>query len=354
VLAALAMVAVSRRRAPVALVLGGVASAAFGMLVGLDAYNAPDAVWFSLPALAVIAAQAAAMAGRPHPRWATVTGVIADLGASLAAVALVWVWLPGAVMATDGLATWWVVPTALSSLASLSCAWRDRTSLAARAGALGAAPWAALSMLALGWPWWAAMPAVVAVAGAAWALRSQPAGFARLPEIVIGVVALLPLVGAQDGWWSPLAAAGVRDSDVVVVIVAGLWALGGAWVRSRSPQVRTWFTSGPALALLGGHLLATFADTGAVWRALASLALGVVAAGVGGWKQESAPLVLGTAITLGSVLLLTGEGLAAVPVWAWLVLAGAVLLGLAVLVERRGGGMAATREVVDVVLRRYR
>ena len=47
-------------------------------------------------------------------------------------------------------------------------------------------------------------------------------------------------------------------------------------------------------------------------------------------------------------------GLAAVPVWAWLLLAGAVLLGLAVLVERRGGGVAATREVVDVVLRRYR
>jgi hypothetical protein len=167
-------------------------------------------------------------------------------------------------------------------------------------------------------------------------------------------VALLPIAAAQEGWWTSLQAAGVRESDVALAAVACVWALGGAWVRSRNPEVRTWLTSGPALALLGGQLLATYADSGQVWRALASLALGVVAAGVGGWKQESAPLVLGTGITLGAVLLLAGDGLAAVPVWAWLVLAGAVLLGLAVLVERRGGGVAATREVVDVVLRRYR
>jgi hypothetical protein len=118
--------------------------------------------------------------------------------------------------------------------------------------------------------------------------------------------------------------------------------------------VRTWWTSGPALALLGGQLLATYADSEEGWRVLAALVLGVVAAAVGGWKQESAPLVLGSAITLGSVLLLAGDGLATVPVWAWLVVAGAALLGLAVLVERRGGGVAASREVVDVVLRRYR
>jgi hypothetical protein len=64
--------------------------------------------------------------------------------------------------------------------------------------------------------------------------------------------------------------------------------------------------------------------------------------------------VLGTAITTGAVLLLAGDGLAAVPVWAWLLLGGALLLGLAVVIERRGGGGAAARQVVDTVVRRYR
>jgi hypothetical protein len=355
VMAALALAIVSRRRQPVLLGLAAVASAVFGVLVGLDALKVDVYVWFCVPSIAVVAAQAAAYATSTNRRWARVTLVIADVAASVAAVALVVIWLPGAgVAAHYGLGQQWVLPTLLAALASLSCAWRDPRDVAARAAAFGTGPWTALAVLSAGLWGWAAVLAVVLASAGAWAMRTQPRGFARLPEWLAGGAAVFAVAAAQPAWWSALDRAGVRGSDLAVAIVAAVWALGGAWVRSRDPEVRTWLTSGPAIGLLGGQLLSTFADTGEVWRALAALVLGVVAVAVGGWRQQSAPLVLGTGITIGAVLLLAGDGLAAVPVWAWLVAAGALLLGLAVVMERRGGGVAATRDVIDTVLRRYR
>jgi hypothetical protein len=87
------------------------------------------------------------------------------------------------------------------------------------------------------------------------------------------------------------------------------------------------------------------------------LIAGVVAVAAviaGGRLRLAAPLVIGT----GVLVVLTGyESLgvtAGVPTWGWLALAGSVLLGAGVAMERRDAGPLETgRRFVDVLNERF-
>jgi hypothetical protein len=144
----------------------------------------------------------------------------------------------------------------------------------------------------------------------------------------------------------------VTPQDLAVLLVATTASALGALAHRRWPNLHSWVTQGPALGLAGGHLLVTLASTGEPWRGLAALVLGAVAVAVGGWRRLAAPLVLGTGLIAGALILMAGNDLTLVPMWAWLLVAGIGLLVLAVLLERKAPRPAdVSRRIVDIVWR---
>lgn len=114
---------------------------------------------------------------------------------------------------------------------------------------------------------------------------------------------------------------------------------GGLFFLDKRPALRSWAALTPGLALLlVPSLLAQFADP-APWRLIA---LGLLAVGVTVWgatRRLQAPLVFGAIITVLHAVTAFRQQLAVVagvvPWWAWLALAGTVLVVIATTYEAR-------------------
>ena len=160
------------------------------------------------------------------------------------------------------------------------------------------------------------------------------------PVILAGAVGFCG--AAVSLWWTTGANALVIETiapygatgDDVVIGVAGVALLGVGLILRHASSQSTWLAYGPGLGLLGTWLLSTQLEPGTEWATFGALALGVAAVGLGGLRRLGAPLVMGTAIVAGSLLISAGPRLAATPTWAWIALGGLGLLVLAALVER--------------------
>ena len=128
----------------------------------------------------------------------------------------------------------------------------------------------------------------------------------------------------------PYGATGV-DLGVGLLVIL-LLAVGG--VLRRKHAVGSWLAYGPGLAFAGTWLLASQLEVGADWATLGGLAVGMTALGIGGWRRLGAPLVVGTIMVAGTVLISAGPRLATTPTWTWIAVGGVGLLVIAALIER--------------------
>jgi hypothetical protein len=166
----------------------------------------------------------------------------------------------------------------------------------------------------------------------------------RRPEVALGGGALL-VAGVE----AHLAAGGVGLVEAYVAPVAALLlALG--WFAGGS----SWVTDAPAIGLLGGAALLERLTGGSGGHAVVAGAVGVLAVAAGGGGRRSAPLLLGTGILAVLTVTETLAWTAGVPTWAWLAVAGSVLLAFGIGLERAGTSpLEAGQRVVDVLTTRF-
>lgn len=158
-----------------------------------------------------------------------------------------------------------------------------------------------------------------------------------------------PVAGPMLGWASlallvlggtaVLAVARVDPFDLVTASVAAALLGAGAFRMRRSPELGSWPSLGPGLAvLLIPALIADFTDP-ELWRLIA---LGLVAAAavvVGAVRRLQAPLMVGGAVLLVHSVAQLWPWITwlyeAVWWWLWLGVAGVVLVALAATYERQ-------------------
>lgn len=155
-------------------------------------------------------------------------------------------------------------------------------------------------------------------------------------------------VSATVGMWAHLAAASVTASEPYLAPACVLLLALGVSLERRGAS--SWDAYAAPIVALGGAGLIERLAGGPAWHALLAGAVGVAAVLAGGLRRLAAPLLLGTillvALTAHETLGLT----AGVPTWAWLALAGALLLGSGIAMERRELGPVETgRRLVDVL-----
>jgi hypothetical protein len=149
-------------------------------------------------------------------------------------------------------------------------------------------------------------------------------------------------VATASLWWTTgtnqwvidaIAPFGADGTDLVLAALAATLVLLGGLVR-RSNSASSWLAYSPGLALAGTWLIATQLEPGTDWATFTALIVGVLALAVGGLRRLGAPLVLGTLIVGGTIVVSAGPRLAATPTWIWIAVGGAGLLLLAALIER--------------------
>ncbi|HSP28828.1 MAG TPA: hypothetical protein VLN74_09795, partial [Ilumatobacteraceae bacterium] len=176
-----------------------------------------------------------------------------------------------------------------------------------------------------------ALGAQLALVGGLWKGR-----LAALPGAVLAVYAMVSMwwtTGTNEWAIASIAPYGASGVDMVVGVLAGGLVVLGAVVRRKQP-VTSWLAYGPGLALAGTWLLASQLEPSTDWATFAALTLGVVALGIGGARRLGAPLVAGTLMVLGTIVLSAGPRLASAPTWSWIAVGGVGLLVVAALVER--------------------
>jgi hypothetical protein len=160
------------------------------------------------------------------------------------------------------------------------------------------------------------------------------------------------LVGATllaAGVEAHLAAAEVGLTEAYVAPVAALLLTLG-WFTGGS----SWVTDAPAVGLLGGAALLERLIGGGGGHAVLAGAVGVLAVAAGGSGRRAAPLLLGTGLLAVLTVTETLAWTAGVPTWAWLAVAGSVLLGAGIALERAGTSpVEAGHRVVDVLSTRF-
>jgi hypothetical protein len=155
------------------------------------------------------------------------------------------------------------------------------------------------------------------------------------------------------GVWGHLVLAGVTVSEPYLIPVAGQMLIAG-WQLRRTYALSSWVAYVPAIALVGGAAFLERARDGAGEHALVAGAVGIAAVAIGGWRRLSGPMVAGTALVGLLCLRESLWALAGVPTWAWLGLGGAVLLAIAIVLERTDASPAeAGRRVVEVLAERF-
>ncbi|MEO1059267.1 MAG: hypothetical protein AAFY28_20365, partial [Actinomycetota bacterium] len=174
---------------------------------------------------------------------------------------------------------------------------------------------------------------------------------AALGAVHVGRPMALPgtavtLGGAVSLWWTTgtnqwvidaIEPYGATGSDVLIGVVAAILLVGGGALRALLPDgagVSSWLAYGPGFAMVAAWLIPTQLEPGTEWATFGALAVGVIALAVGAIRKLAAPLLVGIALTITTVLVSAGPRLAAAPTWLWIATTGSVLLGLAALVER--------------------
>lgn len=166
----------------------------------------------------------------------------------------------------------------------------------------------------------------------------------QLPMRAAG--ALVITGGALSLWWTTganawavrsLAPLGVREGDLITLFL-GLCLLGLGAVALRWSVVRSYVAVGPGLVVVSEALLLGQLRPDGEWAAVAALALGIVWVGVGAWRRLGAYLVGGTVLLAATVSISSGERLAALPGWVWMLVGGSALVALATAVERGANG----------------
>lgn len=154
------------------------------------------------------------------------------------------------------------------------------------------------------------------------------------------------------GIWLRLADAAITATEPYLAPVAVLLIAAG--LRARSIGTSSWIAYGPTIAVLGGAALAERVSGGAGWHAVVAGSVGVASVAAGGYRKLAAPLFLGTGLLVTLAGYETLAITATLPTWTWLALAGSVLLGAGVAMERRDLGPLETgKRLVDVVEERF-
>lgn len=195
---------------------------------------------------------------------------------------------------------------------------------------------AALAVVAVvavlpGWALIGVTPEARAIALVAVGLAAVAIGVARRNLVVghgggivatVGIWLLLDLrsIDAVDVWTLPVA---------VQLVAAGMRA-------RRAGTVSSWAVDVPPLLLVAVPAIGERLAGGSGIHALLAGALAVVAVVYGGAAGRGGPLTSGILVLLTVVAVETVAYAALVPTWAWLAVAGSVLLGAAVLIERKG------------------
>lgn len=238
-----------------------------------------------------------------------------------------------------------------------------------------------------------AVPAALSgtIAGVAgFLVGSEDPGATSVNLLMFGVGLLMVGIATDDlrwlaagcgtttvGFWWQLGLHEVTWSEPYVAPAAlALWVVGYATRRGESSRgtsadtqllhprrrpggtgtiVSTWLAYAPAVALLGGAaLLERLTDGSSGWHGVIAGAVGIAAVAVGGLWRQAGPLFTGTALVVAITAHETLDASAQVPTWAWLAAGGATLLGLGILLERRGTGPLETgRRLVDIVSERF-
>ncbi len=204
---------------------------------------------------------------------------------------------------------------------------------------------------------WALPTSVTAVLAAVpgWAL------IATTPEVrawaLVGIGLLLVAVGvarrrvlvghlggalATIGVWLLFSIHDVTAVDLWLLPVAAQLAVLGWQARRRGP-VSSWITDVPPLLLVAVPAIAERLADGPGYHGVLAGVLALVAIIHGGATGRGGPLVSGIVVVLAVVVVETVAYAALVPTWAWFAIAGVILIGAAVLIERQG--MSAGRAV---------
>jgi hypothetical protein len=278
------------------------------------------------PAVAIVIALALAFAGSTRD----LQSVRLQVGVVLAVVAaaltlVVWDTDPGTAAVAGS-----VVAIALTGIALV-----DRRYSAALAGGTAASVLAVLASTT-------ASPVFASIAVTVLGLQLAVTGSIRRDLVGALPGTAIATLGLTSFWWTtgtnswvidriePYGATGV---DVAVALVALLLLGVGSAVRHRH-SISSWLAEGPALALVTTWLLASQLEPGADWATLSGLAIGISATAIGGRRRLGAPLVAGTFMIVGTLLISAGPRLATAPTWAWIAVGGTGLLTLAALIER--------------------
>ncbi|MCC2313164.1 SCO7613 C-terminal domain-containing membrane protein [Cellulomonas xiejunii] len=147
-------------------------------------------------------------------------------------------------------------------------------------------------------------------------------------------------VGAASLATAALALRGGPEPADVPWTVLGLLVLAlGVRQMHREPTSASWPTLGPPLGLALGAPLTGLVVAPVGWRVTALLVLGVVVVVAGAVRRWQAPLLLGAAAVLTTLVVvlspLAAGALAAVDGWILLAVGGTLVLGLGVTYERR-------------------
>lgn len=159
---------------------------------------------------------------------------------------------------------------------------------------------------------------------------------AALPGVALATTGTLSL------WWTTgtnawmigaIAPYGADGTDVALAATVTV-LLAAGWLVRRRTAMTTWLAYSPGLGMAGAWLVASQLEPGTDWATFGALIVGIVALGIGGFRRLGAPLVLGTAMVVATIVVSAGPRLTSAPTWAWIATGGIGLLVVAALIER--------------------
>jgi hypothetical protein len=179
--------------------------------------------------------------------------------------------------------------------------------------------------------------------------------FGGVATVVVSLASLPYSLGANIWLDNNLTQYGWQSSDLAMAIIIGIMLLVGAALARSRPELSSWAYSGPPLVLAALYLLDTLPSTYAPARAGVTVGLAVMAIAVGALRRLGAPLVLGSVVTIATLLLMVGPKLAQLSLWLWVAIGGAVLLALAMMIERTVVSENGERQrVIELVMKSFR
>jgi hypothetical protein len=149
------------------------------------------------------------------------------------------------------------------------------------------------------------------------------------------------------GWWVLIADAEVAVREAYTLPAAAVALLAGWLALRRRPELTSWVTYGPALAAAMLPTLASvLVDEGQPVRRLVLGAGAVVVVVAGAYARLQAPVVVGGAVLAAVAVHEVALVWDLLPRWIPLALAGLLLVGLAMTLERRRRDLARVRAAI--------